>query len=138
MQACMIGKMEADGGNTLLTLPTDTLGLGALWLLCSSAGAPASQESEAEYGASTSPGCIIADAAWFWDWWTVVASCSGQLLDCRSQWLPVHRRTHISMKVCSVLSIWDLFLNSQPVVHFLNLLNTSVCHLILWGKQSKH
>lgn len=33
MQACMIGKMEVDGGNTLLTLPTDTLGLGALWLL---------------------------------------------------------------------------------------------------------
>lgn len=27
MQACMIRKMEVDGGNTLLTLPTDTLAL---------------------------------------------------------------------------------------------------------------
>ena len=45
MQACMIRKMEVDGGNTLLTLPTDTLGLGAIWLLCSSAGDLASQRS---------------------------------------------------------------------------------------------
>lgn len=41
----MIRKMEVDGGNTLLTLPTDTLGLGALWLLRTSAAALASQGS---------------------------------------------------------------------------------------------
>ena len=37
MQACMIRKREVDGANTLLTLPTGKLGLGAIWLLCSSA-----------------------------------------------------------------------------------------------------
>lgn len=50
MQACMIGKMEVDGGNTLLTLPTDTLGPWSPLATLQQCWGSASQESEAEYG----------------------------------------------------------------------------------------